>query len=116
MLNSLVQIFSPIEVIETKLCVSFKWRYLCFVLFSIAKVYAYVGDALAKCLLKDGASKRSPYEGHFVPCRSCRNALNAGLLSFQCLMWWTHETAVILDERVIKTTFRFLLFHSRLCH
>lgn len=70
MLNSLVQIFSPIEVIDTKLCVSFKWRYLCFVLFSIAKVYAYVGDALAKCLLKDGASKRSPYEGHFVPCRS----------------------------------------------
>lgn len=45
-----------------------------------------------------------------------RNALNAGLLSFQCLMWWTHETAVILDEQVIKTTFRFLLFHSRLCH
>ena len=32
-----------------------------------------------------------------------RNALNAGLLSFQCLMWWTHETAVILDEQVIKT-------------
>lgn len=45
------------------------------------------------------------------------NALNAGLLSFQCLMWWTQtETAVILDERVIKTTFRFLVFHSRLCH